>query len=165
MMPLSRWSRPARTITLVLADDHNVMRSGLRMLLDAEADFAVLAEAADVPGAFRHVRNDRPDVLVLDLNMPGGSSIDAIRRLAPISPRTAVVVLTMEEDRAFVRGALDAGASGYVQKQAAGRELVRAAVGCPASPDPRLLSTAVYAVVVPASARALVLCSASMPRG
>ena len=118
--------QPARTFTLVLADDHNVMRSGLRMLLDAEADFAVLAEAADVPGAFRQVRNHRPDVLVLDLNMPGGSSIDAIRRLAPISPDTAVVVLTMEEDRAFVREALDAGASGYVQKQAAGRELVRA---------------------------------------
>jgi two-component system, NarL family, response regulator NreC len=71
---------------------------------------------------------------VLDLNMPGGSSIDVIRRLAPISPHTAVVVLTMEEDRAFVREALDAGARGYVQKQAAGRELVRAirnAMGTP----------------------------------
>jgi two-component system, NarL family, response regulator NreC len=118
--------QPERRITLVLADDHNVMRSGLRMLLDAEADFEVLAEAADVPGAFRDVRGHRPDVLVLDLNMPGGSSIDAIRRLAPISPGTAIVVLTMEEDRAFVREALEAGARGYVQKQAAGRELVRA---------------------------------------
>ena len=130
--------QPERAITLVLADDHNVMRSGLRMLLDAEPDFEVLAEAADVPGAFRNVRGHRPDVLVLDLNMPGGSSIDAIRRLAPISPTTAVVVLTMEEDRAFVREALDAGAKGYVQKQAAGKELVRAireAIRASASPE------------------------------
>ena len=113
-------------ITLVLADDHNVMRSGLRMLLDAESDFEVVAEASDVPAAFQAVRGYRPDVLVLDLNMPGGSSIEAIRRLGPISPKTSVVVLTMEEDRTFVRDALDAGAKGYVQKQAAGRELVRA---------------------------------------
>jgi two-component system, NarL family, response regulator NreC len=123
----------------VLADDHNVMRSGLRMLLDAEPDFEVIAEAADVPGAFRDVRAHRPDVLVLDLNMPGGSSIEAIRRLAPISPGTAVVVLTMEEDRAFVREALEAGAKGYVQKQAAGRELVRAireAVTGSGAPEP-----------------------------
>jgi two-component system response regulator NreC len=117
---------PESTITLVLADDHTVMRSGLRMLLDAEEGFEVLAEAGDVLAALQAVRNHRPDVLVLDLNMPGGSSIDAIRRLAPISPGTAVVVLTMEEDRAFVREALDAGAKGYVQKHAAGRVLVRA---------------------------------------
>ena len=117
---------PAPTITLVLADDHNVMRSGLRMLLDAESDFEVVAESRDVLSAFQAVRGHRPDVLVLDLNMPGGSSIEAIRRLGPISPKTSVVVLTMEQDRAFVRDALDAGAKGYVQKQAAGRELVRA---------------------------------------
>jgi two-component system response regulator NreC len=63
------------------------------VLLDAEPDFEVLAEAADVPGAMLNVRAHRPDVLVLDLNMPGGSSIEAIRRLAPISSKTAVVVL------------------------------------------------------------------------
>ena len=114
------------TITLVLADDHNVMRSGLKMLLDAESDFEVVAEARDVLSAFQAVRGHRPDVLVLDLNMPGGSSIEAIRRLRPISPKTCVVVLTMVEDRAFVRDALDAGAMVYVQKQAAGKDLVRA---------------------------------------
>ena len=118
--------QPEATITLVLADDHHVMRSGLRMLLDAEADFEVVAEAGDVLGAFRQVRGHSPDVLVLDLNMPGGSSINAIRRLAPISPHTVVVVLTMEEDRAFVREAMEAGAKGYVRKQAAATELVRA---------------------------------------
>lgn len=116
----------SQKIRLVLADDHAVMRSGLRMLLDAEPDFEVVAEAGDVLGALREVRGHIPDVLVLDLNMPGGSSIDAIRRLAPISPGTAVVVLTMEEDHAFVRDALDAGAKGYVRKHAAGKELVRA---------------------------------------
>ncbi|HEY7455450.1 MAG TPA: response regulator transcription factor [Thermoleophilaceae bacterium] len=117
------------TISLVLADDHNVMRNGLRMLLDAEEDFEVVAEASDVLGAFRAVRSHQPDVLVLDLNMPGGSSIDAIRRLQPFAARTSIVVLTMEEDRAFVREALDAGAKDYVQKQAASRELVRAIRG------------------------------------
>ena len=131
--------QPDSTITLVLADDHNVMRSGLRMLLDAEPDFDVVAEAGDVLSAFRQVRGHSPDVLVLDLNMPGGSSIDAIRRLAPICPDTVVVVLTMEEDRAFVREAMEAGAKGYVQKQSAARELVRAiraAVGGAASTSP-----------------------------
>ena len=118
--------QPERTIRLVLADDHTVMRNGLRMLLDAEPDFEVVAEAGDVLGALQQVRGHRPDVLVLDLNMPGGSSIVAIGKLARISPGTAVVVLTMEEDRAFVRDALDAGARGYVQKHAAGRALVRA---------------------------------------
>jgi two-component system response regulator NreC len=116
-------------ISLVLADDHNVMRSGLRMLLDAEDDFEVVAEASDVLSAFRAVRAHQPDVLVLDLNMPGGSSINAIRRLQPFAARTSIVVLTMEEDRAFVREALDAGAKDYVQKQAASRELVRAIRG------------------------------------
>ena len=118
--------QPDRTIRLVLADDHTVMRDGLRMLLDAEPDFEVVAEAGDVLATLQQVRGHTPDVLVLDLNMPGGSSIAAIGKLARISPRTAVVVLTMEEDRAFVREAIDAGAKGYVQKQAAGRTLVRA---------------------------------------
>jgi two-component system response regulator NreC len=117
---------------VVLADDHNVMRSGLRLLLDAEADLEVVAEAANLPFTFQTVRGHRPTVLVLDLNMPGGSSIVAIPRLARISPSTTIVVLTMEEDPLFVRDALEAGASGYVRKQAAATELVgaiRAAAG------------------------------------
>ena len=116
---------PESAITLVLADDHTIMRNGLRVLLDAEEGFEVLAEAGDVLSTFQAVRNHRPDVLVLDLNMPGGSSIEAIKRLAPISPGTAVVVLTMEEDRAFVGEAMQAGASGYVLKREASRTLVR----------------------------------------
>ena len=116
---------PTTAITLVLADDHTIMRGGLRMLLDAEEGFEVLAEAGDVLSAFRAVRGHRPDVLVLDLNMPGGSSIEAIKRLARMSPGTSVVVLTMEEDRAFVREAMQAGASGYVLKREASKTLVR----------------------------------------
>lgn len=113
-------------ITVVLADDHNVMRSGLRMLLDAEDDIQVVAEARNIEMTFREVRGSRPTVLVLDLNMPGGSSIAAIPRLTTLSPDTSIVVLTMEEDPAFIRDALNAGAHGYVLKHAAGPKLVRA---------------------------------------
>lgn len=113
-------------ITIVVADDHTVMRSGLSMLLQAEADLDVLAEAGDIQMTFRHVRGHRPSVLVLDLNMPGGSSIQAIPRLKLISPDTEIVVLTMEPGAHFAREAIGAGASGYVLKHAAGTELVRA---------------------------------------
>jgi two-component system, NarL family, response regulator NreC len=90
-------------ITVVLADDYTVMRSGL---LDAEQDLEFVAEAANLPFTFQTVRGHRPTVLVLDLNMPGGSSIAAIPRLARISPSTSIVVLTMEEDPLFARDAL-----------------------------------------------------------
>lgn len=111
-------------IRLVLADDHTVMRRGLRLLLESERDFRVLSEAGNIQAVFRDVRTHRPDVLVLDLNMPGGSSVDAISRLANFSPGTAVVVLTMEHDPVFMRAAYDAGARGYVLKEAAATELV-----------------------------------------
>ena len=113
-------------ITIVLADDHAVVRDGLRMLLVAEEDMEVVAEAGDVEAAKRFVLGHKPTVLVLDLNMPGGSSLGAIPRIAEISPDTVVVVLTMQEDPAFAREALRAGASGYVLKHAAGAELVQA---------------------------------------
>jgi len=114
------------TITIVLADDHPVVRSGLRMLLEAEDDIEVVAEAGDVDATRRSVLGHKPTVLVLDLNMPGGSSLEAIPVMSESSPETAVVVLTMQEDPAFAREALRAGASGYVLKQAAGTELVQA---------------------------------------
>jgi two-component system response regulator NreC len=116
----------ASPITIVVADDHTVMRNGLRMLLEAEDDFRVVAEAGTIQAVFVNIRGHRPAVLVLDLNMPGGSSIAAISRLSAISPHTAVVVLTMEHDPAFAREALAAGASGYVLKDAAATDLVRA---------------------------------------
>ena len=106
-------------ITVVLADDHTVMRRGLRMLLQAESDLEVVAEAGDVVSAFQHVRAHRPDVLVLDLNMPGGSSVEAVVRLRSFASDTAVVVLTMEHDPEYERSAYAAGACAYVLKDAA----------------------------------------------
>jgi two-component system response regulator NreC len=121
------------SIRIVLADDHRVVRSGLRMLLDSESGLEVVAEASDVDGARRYVRGHHPNVLVLDLNMPGGSSLEAIPTIREESPDTQIVVLTMQQEPAFAREALGAGALGYVLKEAADDELVeavrRAAVG------------------------------------
>jgi two-component system, NarL family, response regulator NreC len=128
-------------IRIVLADDHTVVRSGLRMLLDGEADFEVVAEAGDVERARRCVRGHHPAVLVLDLNMPGGSSLEAIPTLRAESPSTQIVVLTMQEEPAFARHALEAGALGYVLKESADDELVqavRAAAGGGTYLTPRL---------------------------
>ncbi len=116
----------ARDTTIVVADDHAVVRTGLRMLLDAETGFDVVAEAGDVPAAVRSVRGHKPRVLVLDLNMPGGSSLEAIPVIREISPGTGIVVLTMQDDAAFAREALQAGALGYVLKEAADDELIQA---------------------------------------
>ena len=114
-------------ITIVLADDHAVVRSGLRMVLDREADFEVVSEAGDAEAALRTVLGHKPSVLVLDLNMPGEvTSLDAIPRVAEVSPETRVVVLTMQEDPEFARQALRAGAAAYVLKEAADDELVEA---------------------------------------
>ena len=116
----------ASPIKLVIADDHAVVRSGLRMLLDAEPDMEVVAEAGDVPSALRYVRAHRPTVLILDLNMPGEPSLPAIGTFLETSPETRIVVLTMQSDPAFAREALRGGALGYVLKEAADAELVEA---------------------------------------
>jgi two-component system, NarL family, response regulator NreC len=115
-----------RPITIVLADDHQVVRAGLRLLLQAEEGFDVVAEAGDVPTTERRVSAYRPRVLILDLNMPGESSLPAIPRLRDSVPETQIVVLTMQNDPAFAREALRAGAIGYVLKEAADTELVQA---------------------------------------
>ena len=114
------------SISIVLVDDHEVVRKGLRMVLDAEEGFEVVAEAGDLQTTHRYVRAHRPRVLVLDLNLPEGSSLGAIPQLRDESPDTAVVVLTMQQEPAFAREAMRAGALGYVLKQAAGSELVDA---------------------------------------
>ena len=115
-------------ITIVLADDHRVVRSGLRMLLESDGRFAVLDEAGDVPGTLATVRAQRPHVLVLDLNMGGESSLDSIPQLRRDAPDTQIVVLTMQENPAFAQAALRAGAVGYVLKDAADDELMNAVV-------------------------------------
>ncbi len=119
-------SSDVAAITIVLADDHVIVRSGLRMLLDAEDGIDVVAEAGDVDEAMRKVRAYKPTVLMLDLSMPGGSSIEAIPGLLQAAPDTAIVVLTMEDEPAFARAALRAGALGFVLKEAADAELVEA---------------------------------------
>ena len=96
------------------------------MLLDAEPDFEVVAEAGDVDSAKRYVRGHKPSVLVLDLNMPGEPTLPAIPTLREEFPNTQIVVLTMQDDPAFAREAMRAGALGYVLKEAADSELVDA---------------------------------------
>jgi two-component system response regulator NreC len=113
-------------IGIVLADDHEVVRTGLRMLLDAEPDLTVLAEASDLESTKRYVLGHHPDVLVLDLNMGDESSLPLIPALVADYPATRIVVLTMQSDPSFAREALRTGATGYVLKQAARDELVLA---------------------------------------
>lgn len=113
-------------IAIVLADDHEVVRAGLRMLLDAEPDFRVVSEAGDVEPTMRRVAAHRPRVLVLDINMPSGSSIPSIPAILESSPETHIVVLTMEDDPELARDALRAGATGFVLKEAAEAELIQA---------------------------------------
>jgi two-component system response regulator NreC len=117
---------PPTPIRIVLADDHAVVRSGLKLVLENEPAFEVVAEASDVDAARRYVRGHRPAVLVLDLNMPGGSSLEAIPAIREESPQTQIVVLTMQDEPAFARQALSTGALAYVLKEAADDELVEA---------------------------------------
>ena len=114
------------SVSVVIADDHAVLRRGLRVLLDAEPDIAVVAEAGDAEAALRCTVARRPRVVVLDLNMPGTPTLSAIPRLRAAAPEAAVVILTVDSDPGFARLALTAGASGYVVKDAAEEELVAA---------------------------------------
>lgn len=127
-LPLgSHFTVEARSrIAVVLADDHIVVRRGLRMLLERIAEFAVVGEVGDARAALDAVTAEKADVLVLDLNMPGQPPLDALSEVAESAPDVAVVVLTMEQDPAFARRALDRGARGYVLKRAVEEELVTA---------------------------------------
>ena len=117
----------ARTVVrIVLADDHAVVRGALRRVLEANEGFEVVAEAGDVDMALRKVRGYKPHVLVLDVSMPGGSSLGAIPSFLEASPDTAIVVLTMEDSPQFARAALRAGALAFVLKEAADTELEEA---------------------------------------
>jgi two-component system response regulator NreC len=114
------------TIRLVLVDDHEVVRSGLRRVLEAQPGWSVEAEAGDIDRALRAVLGHKPDVLILDLNLGGVSSLEYIPELLERSPGTRIVVLTMQTEPAYARDALRAGASAYVLKEAAEDELVTA---------------------------------------
>ncbi len=113
-------------VTVVLADDHVIVRDGIRMVLESEPDIQVVAEAGTAEDAARYVLGHKPSILVLDLNMPGESSLDLIPSILKSSPETRIIVLTMQSEPAFVRSALQAGASGYVVKHSAAKELVDA---------------------------------------
>lgn len=114
-------------LKIVIADDHAVVRAGLRRVLEREEGWEVVAEACDADGARRYVRGHHPDVLILDLNMPGTlTSLELIPELVDEAPSTRIVVLTMNDEPAYIRGALGAGATAYVLKEAADTELVGA---------------------------------------
>src|ERR687886_824137 len=114
-------------ITIVLADDHRMVRTALRLLLETQDDFEVVADVGDAAAALQSVLDQRPSILVLDLNMPGElSGLDAISQVADLSPETAVVVLTMQREPGFARRALHDGARAYVLKESADEDLVEA---------------------------------------
>jgi len=113
-------------IRLLIVDDHAVLRAGLRMLLDVQPDMTVVAEADSGEDAVAQARQQRPDVILLDLSLPGMGGLEAIRRLREVDPAMRVLVLTMHDDEGYLRRALEAGSAGYVLKRAADAELVSA---------------------------------------
>ena len=119
-------SAARQPVKVVLADDHAVVRSGLRALLERRGNLQVVGEAGDVTETLEFVRSQRPDVVVLDLHMGATTSLSAVPEIVACSPRTRVVILTMQTDAAFVRETLRAGAVGYVVKEAADTELISA---------------------------------------
>jgi DNA-binding NarL/FixJ family response regulator len=116
----------AQTTTIVLADDHQVVRQGLKALLEAEADFRVVGEAGDGLQAVRRVELTTPRVLVLDLMMPGLNGLDVIPQVKKCSPHTQVVILSMYSNEAYVLEALSSGALAYVLKDSSSGDLVHA---------------------------------------
>jgi two-component system, NarL family, response regulator NreC len=113
-------------IRVLIADDHAVLRAGLKLLIGAQSDMAVVGEAASGPETVRSAQATAPHVVVLDLSMPGARSTETIQDLRRVAPSARVLVLTMHDDLAYLRSALQAGASGYLVKRAADVELLTA---------------------------------------
>ena len=114
------------SIRVLIVDDHAVVRSGLRRVLEAEDDIEVVGEAGDVRTAVFETREQKPDVVLMDLVMPGGSGIEATAAVLKEAPEATVLVLSMQDDPRYVREAFEAGASGYVLKEAAYSDVVQA---------------------------------------
>jgi DNA-binding NarL/FixJ family response regulator len=113
-------------IRIVLADDHAVMRTGLRLVLERQSDFSVVGEASDGREAVALVQKEAPDVLVMDIGMPNLNGIEAARQVAGAAPQVAVVILSMHSDESYVLRALKAGARGYLLKESAESDLIAA---------------------------------------
>ena len=113
-------------IRVVLIDDHAVVRSGLRLLLDAQDDIEVVGEGGNAQDAVFRARALKPEVILLDVVMPGESGIEVVPKLLKESPDTKILVLSMQDDPSYVREAFAAGAQGYVLKEAADEEVVSA---------------------------------------
>jgi DNA-binding NarL/FixJ family response regulator len=150
---------PARTrkIRVVIVDDHAILRAGLRMLVNAQADMEVVSEAPDGEKAVQEVRETRPDVILLDLTMPRAGGMKALQEIARNYRETRVLVLTMHDDPAYLRSALAAGASGYLLKRAVDAELlaaIRAVHRGGISVDTRLASVLVQDVLAKRGTRA-----------
>jgi two-component system response regulator NreC len=143
---------PARTqkIRVMIADDHAILRAGLRMLVNAQADMEVVSEAPDGGNALQTARETKPDVALLDLTMPRVGGMKALENMAKECPETHVLILTMHDDPAYLRSALAAGASGYLLKRAVDAELlaaIRAVHRGGIFVDPRLASFLVQDVL------------------
>jgi two-component system response regulator NreC len=113
-------------IRILIADDHAVLRAGLRMLINTQPDMMVVAEAGDGLQAVQQANDTRPDVVVMDITMPESGGIPAIEQISQALPQIHILVLTMHDDAAYLRSALAAGASGYVVKKSADSELISA---------------------------------------
>src|SRR6266567_4222235 len=111
-------------IRILLADDHTVVRDGLRALLERESDMTIVAEAADGRESVQLAEEQLPDVVVMDLAMPNMNGIEATRRILAANPRTAVVILSMHQDESYILGSLQAGAKGYLLKDSLRKELI-----------------------------------------
>jgi DNA-binding NarL/FixJ family response regulator len=114
------------SITVLLADDHKVVSDGLGILLDSEIDISVVHKSADGLEAIRRVQELKPDVVIMDINMPELNGIEATRRIAEINPATRVIILSMYATGEYIFRALEAGAKGYLLKESAGAEVVDA---------------------------------------
>jgi two-component system response regulator NreC len=113
-------------ITVLIVDDHAVVRSGLRLLLEREGDMEVVGEARDAPEAVFATRRHKPHVILLDVTMPGRGGVEVLPELRHESPESQVLMLSMEDDPSYVSRAFSEGAIGYVLKESAGSELVQA---------------------------------------
>lgn len=116
----------ANKTRIVIADDHKVVRTGIRLLLETQPEYEVVGEAGTAEEAFRTTLREKPNVLLLDLHMPGDRPLDLIPKITERFPEMAVLVLTMQDDPAYVEQSLNAGAKGYVLKEAADTELLNA---------------------------------------